>query len=168
MKSTAKIMAVALALSTPLAFSQALLAASDTASKSADPPQSMGMAMMPMQQQMQRMQEQMAKLHDAANPKERRELMREHAKSMQGMMKMMHGMMAGQGMMEGQRGGMGMMMFWGLIILAIVALVRNLSGTSSESSRETNKVPLDILKERYARGEIEKPDYEEKRRELQS
>ncbi len=61
-----------------------------------------------------------------------------------------------------------MLLFWGLIILAIVALVRNLSGTSSESSRETNKVPLDILKERYARGEIEKPDYEEKRRELQS
>ncbi len=61
-----------------------------------------------------------------------------------------------------------MLLFWGLIILAIVALVRNLPGTSSESSRETNKVPLDILKERYARGEIEKPDYEEKRHELQS
>ena len=61
-----------------------------------------------------------------------------------------------------------MLLFWGLIILAIVALVRNLSGTSSESSRETNKVPLDILKERYARGEVEKPDFEEKRRELQS
>ncbi len=61
-----------------------------------------------------------------------------------------------------------MLLFWALIILAIVTLVRYLSGTSSESTRETNKVPLDILKERYARGEIEKPDYEEKRRELQS
>ena len=61
-----------------------------------------------------------------------------------------------------------MLLFWALIILAIVTLVRYLSGTSSESTRETNKVPLDILKERYARGEIEKPDFEEKRRELQS
>ncbi len=61
-----------------------------------------------------------------------------------------------------------MLLFWALVIFAIVALVRNLSGTSSVSSLETNKVPLDILKERYARGEIEKPDYEEKRRELQS
>ena len=57
-----------------------------------------------------------------------------------------------------------MLLFWAFVIFAIFYL----SGTSSESSRETNKVPLDILKERYARGEIEKPDYEEKRRELQS
>ena len=61
-----------------------------------------------------------------------------------------------------------MLLFWALIILAIVALVRYLSGESSESSRETKKAPLDILKERYARGKIEKLDYEEKRRELQS
>ena len=61
-----------------------------------------------------------------------------------------------------------MLLFWALIILAIVALVRYLSGESSESSRETNKAPLDILKERYARGKIEKLDYEEKRRELRS
>ena len=71
------------------------------------------MAMMPMQQQMQGMQDQMAKMHATKNPEERRALMREHAKSMQGMMKMMHGMMAGQGMMGGMMGGqqqgMGMM-----------------------------------------------------------
>ena len=113
MKSTIKILVVAIALSTPLAFSQGLLAASDTASKSAEPPQSMGMAMMPMQQQMQGIQDQMAKMHATKNPEERRALMREHAKSMQGMMKMMHGMMAGQGMMGGMMGGqqqgMGMM-----------------------------------------------------------
>ena len=110
MKPKAKILVTAMALSTLLAFPHTLLAASDTASNSAEPPRGTGMAMMPVEQQMQRMQEQMAKLHDTANPKERRELMRGHAQSMQGMMKMMHGMMAGQGMMEGQRSGMGMMM----------------------------------------------------------
>lgn len=106
MKPTAKILVIAIALSTPLAFSSTLLAASDATSNSAEPPVSTGMAMMPMQQQM-------AKLHGATNPKERRQMMREHANTMQGMMKMMHGMMAGQGMMGGMMGGqqrgMGMM-----------------------------------------------------------
>ena len=114
MKSTTKILVIAMALSTPLAFSSTLLAASDATSNPAEPPVSTGMAMMPMQQQMQGMQDQMAKMHAATNPDERRALMREHANTMQGMMKMMHGMMAGQGMMGGmmggQRGGMGMMM----------------------------------------------------------
>ena len=110
MKSTAKILVLAMALGTPLAFSHTLLAAS----KPGEPSVSTGMAMVPMQQQMQGMQDQMAKMHAMKNPEERRALMREHAKSMQGMMKMMHGMMAGQGMMSGmmggQHGGMGMMM----------------------------------------------------------
>ena len=114
MKSTVKIVVIAMALSTPLAFSSTLLAASDATSNPAEPPVSTGMAMMPMQQQMQGMQDQMAKMHATKNPEERRALMREHANTMQGMMKMMHGMMAGQGMMGGmmggQRGGMGMMM----------------------------------------------------------
>ena len=96
MKSTAKILVIAMALGAPLAFSHTLLAASDAASKPAEPSVSTGMAMMPMQQQMQGMQEQMAKMHATKNPQERRALMREHAKSMQGMMKMMHGVMAGQ------------------------------------------------------------------------
>jgi hypothetical protein len=108
MKPKAKLLVTAMALSTLLVFPHTLLAASDTASKAAEPPQSTGMAMMPMQQQMQRMQGEMAKLHDTKDPKMRRELMREHGQSMQGMMQMMHGMMAGQGMMEGQGGGMGM------------------------------------------------------------
>jgi hypothetical protein len=114
MKSTAKILVITMALGTPLVFSHTLLAASDATSNPAEPPASMGMAMMPMQQQMRGMQEQMAKMHATTNPEERRALMREHANTMQGMMKMMHGMMAGQGMMGGmmggQRGGMGMMM----------------------------------------------------------
>ena len=113
MKSTAKILVIAIALGAPLAFSHTLLAASDATSHPAEPPAGTGMAMMPMQQQMQGMHDQMAKMHATKDPEERRALMREHANSMQGMMKMMHGMMAGQGMMGGmmggQRGGMGMM-----------------------------------------------------------
>jgi hypothetical protein len=108
MKSTARILVTAMALSAPLAIPHTLLAATDTASAPTEPLQGNGIATMPMQQQMMHMQEEMAKIHHTKDPKERRELMREHAASMQGMMQMMHGMMAGQGMMGGHGGGMGM------------------------------------------------------------
>ena len=63
--------------------------------------------------------------------------------------------------------GIGMLLFWGLIIAAIVVLVRGLGVKSAGSEpwlRE--KTPLDMLGERYARGEIGKAEFEEKRRDL--
>ena len=60
-----------------------------------------------------------------------------------------------------------MVAFWGLVIWAGVALVRGLSlprgpnGTSDHSGSA-----VEILKQRYARGEIGKEEYEEKRREF--
>ena len=89
MKSTAKILIIAMALGGPLAIPHTLLAATDTASAPTEPLQGNGIATMPMQQQMMHMQEEMAKIHHTKDPKERRELMREHAASMQGMMQMM-------------------------------------------------------------------------------
>lgn len=109
MKPLTRLLSVAVVLSLPLFFSHTLLADTDAASKSTDPARGTGMATMPMTQQMQHMREEMAKIHATKNPNERRDLMREHASSMQSMMQMMHGMMAGQGMMQGQSGGMGMM-----------------------------------------------------------
>jgi hypothetical protein len=108
MKATAKVLVIAMAISAPLVTPDTLLAAADTASTPVEAPQGTGMAIMPMQQQMLHMQEEMAKIHDTKDPKERLDLMREHAQSMQEMMQMMHGMMAGQGMMGGHGGGMGM------------------------------------------------------------
>ena len=56
-------------------------------------------------------------------------------------------------------------LFWGLVILGIVALVRNLSGSrGSDSSRADSA--LEVLKKRYARGEIDKEEYEEKKKDL--
>ena len=72
MKSTAKILVIAMALSAPLIIPHTLLAAADAASAPTAPAQGNGMAMMPMQQQMMHMQEEMAKIHDANDPKERR------------------------------------------------------------------------------------------------
>jgi putative membrane protein len=73
-------------------------------------------------------------------------------------------------------GGMVMMVIVTLLILAllialivaIVLLVRNAQrpgGISTTSARPGNAV--EILKERYARGEINRKEYLEKRRELE-
>ena len=66
-------------------------------------------------------------------------------------------------------GGIGMLLFWGLIIIGVVWLVRSFaakpdSGTSEPKARD--KTPLEILAERYARGEIDKAEFEQKRKDL--
>ncbi|MCJ7837798.1 MAG: SHOCT domain-containing protein [Burkholderiales bacterium] len=63
--------------------------------------------------------------------------------------------------------GIGMLFFWGLIIAAIVVLVRGFGPKSGGGEpRLREKTALDILGERYARGEIDKAEFEEKRRDL--
>lgn len=63
--------------------------------------------------------------------------------------------------------GIGMLLFWGLIIAAIVVLVRGFGRSSrGNTSRLPEKTTLDILRERYARSEIDKAEFEEKRRDL--
>jgi len=63
-------------------------------------------------------------------------------------------------------GMIGVSLFWILLIVAIVLLVKGL-GSGSETGRLREKQPLDILKERYARGEIDKEEFEQKKRDLQ-
>ena len=63
--------------------------------------------------------------------------------------------------------GIGMLLFWGLIIFAIVALVRGFwGGATAVRGRATDRTPLDILRERYAKGEIDKTEFEQRRSDL--
>ncbi len=59
-----------------------------------------------------------------------------------------------------------MIVFWALIIVGIVALVRAISGNDTGHHRGGNS-PLDILKERYAKGEIDRKEFEAKKKDLE-
>lgn len=63
-------------------------------------------------------------------------------------------------------GGMGgwMILWWILIILLITAAVSYFVRQQGRSNRD--KSAMDILKERYARGEISKEEFEEKKRDI--
>ena len=63
-----------------------------------------------------------------------------------------------------------MIIFWVLIIVGVVFLIRWLlphaKGSSSSARADTPTKALDILKERYARGEINKQEFEQKKKDL--
>ena len=65
-------------------------------------------------------------------------------------------------------GGVMMIVFWGGIILLIVSLVRSFGGSSQSGGLNAlpRATPLDILKERFAKGEIDKKEYDERRKTL--
>lgn len=50
-----------------------------------------------------------------------------------------------------------MVLFWALVILGIVYIVQTISRRSGQSG--TEETPLDILKKRYAKGEISKEEF---------
>lgn len=66
----------------------------------------------------------------------------------------------------GVGGGVFMLLFWLLVILGIVALVRWLLARPSPVPGARDKTPAEIVQERYARGEINREEYEQKMRDL--
>jgi len=73
--------------------------------------------------------------------------------------------MYGYGMGWGWFGFILMIAFWVLVILGIVYLVKAIAGRGASSKEET---PLDILKKRYARGEIDAEEFARKKKDLES
>ena len=79
------------------------------------------------------------------------------------------GMMGGWGM--GWFGGIFMLVFWVLVIVGLIFLIKWLiQSTKGESGGKLSNSSraIDILKERYARCEIDKHEFEEKKKDLVS
>ena len=77
------------------------------------------------------------------------------------------GMMTGRGWMWGfgmGLGGLVMLAFWGALIVGVVLVIRTLSGGHRGRWHGT---PIDVLKRRYAAGEITREQYEQMRKDLE-
>ncbi len=76
------------------------------------------------------------------------------------------GMMGGWGM--GWFGGIFMILFWILILIGLVFVIKWLiqSTSRARNNGQSGYRALEILKERYARGEIDKAQFEDMKRDL--
>lgn len=63
----------------------------------------------------------------------------------------------------GHMGGVGMIIFWILVLIVVVYLIKNFGSCKIDRGE---KSPMDILKERYAKGEIDKEEFEAKKKDL--
>ncbi len=60
-----------------------------------------------------------------------------------------------------------MIVFIGAIVIVVVLLIRWLSGASiGPAAVKAENAPIDILKERFARGEIDQKEFEERKKLL--
>lgn len=62
----------------------------------------------------------------------------------------------------GWGGGLMMILIWGAIIFLLFVLARSVNAMH-HSVQQTPRTAIEILKERFARGEINKEEFEEKR-----
>lgn len=77
----------------------------------------------------------------------------------------MNGGMGGMSMWGMEFGGPWMIVVWIFVIAAIVLVVKWIAGGHGRDGA-LSRSPSDILRERYARGEIGREEYERMRRDL--
>ena len=74
------------------------------------------------------------------------------------------GMMGGYGM--GWFGGIIMVAFWIAVVVGIIFLIRWLVLSAKGGGSGSEESALEILKKRYARGEIDKKEFEQKKKDI--
>ena len=66
-------------------------------------------------------------------------------------------------------GGLMMLLFWGGLIALLFFAIRALSSSQKQTGNTASgETALDILKRRYAQGEIDKTEYESMRRDIET
>ena len=68
----------------------------------------------------------------------------------------------------GWYGGIFMILLWVVVIAGIIYAIRYLASGKVGPTERSARDPLEILKERYARGDIETEEYEERVKVLES
>lgn len=71
---------------------------------------------------------------------------------------------SGQGMMQGSwwMRGLGMFIFWGVLLISLALVARALG-----MGRRRRSSPRDVLKRRYAAGDLTREQYEQMRKDLE-
>ncbi|WP_198116883.1 SHOCT domain-containing protein [Massilia rhizosphaerae] len=78
----------------------------------------------------------------------------------------MMGNMMGYGWWGMGVGSVLMLLFWAFVILGIVGVIRWFLSQNGPDRGTRGKTPLEIVQERFARGEIGKEEYEQMKRDL--
>ena len=63
-------------------------------------------------------------------------------------------------------GGLLVLLFWVLVVVGVVAIARWLVARPGSGPRPGPESPLEILKRRYAAGEIDRAEFEERRKDI--
>ena len=71
----------------------------------------------------------------------------------------------GYGMMNGLFGGLMMIVFWAIIIMFVVWGIKEVSGKHRHTDSRDSRT-LEILEERYAKGEIDEKEFKSKKKDL--
>lgn len=59
-----------------------------------------------------------------------------------------------------------MWVFWIIVIIGLVFLIKWIVQQGNPPETRTGETPLEILKKRYARGEINKEEFEQRKKDL--
>jgi putative membrane protein len=62
-------------------------------------------------------------------------------------------------------GGIFMILWWAIVIFGILIFIKWIGG-QNKTDQKNDKTALDILKERYAKGDINKEEFEERKKDI--